>query len=150
MNTRKPNFNSKRNKGGFTLLELMVVALILSVLAALVAPNILGRSDDAKIAVTKTQIRNIGSALDLYKLDNGSYPSTSQGLQALVTQPSGYPSAKNWKQGGYLGSVPQDAWDNEYLYISPGSTGPYDLISLGSDGREGGEEDASDISISSL
>lgn len=140
----------KRQQSGFTLLELMVVAAILSLLVALVAPNLLGRSDDAKVAVAKTQLRNIASALDLYRLDNGHYPSTAQGLQALVTRPSGYPEARNWKQGGYLPSLPQDPWQSEYLYISPGSQGEYDLLSLGSDGREGGEGDAADISSRAL
>ena len=135
----------KRRKMGFTLLEIMVVMAILAMLVALVAPNILSRSDDAKVAVAKTQLRNIVSALDLYKLDNGNYPSTSQGLQALVTRPTGYPEARNWKQGGYLPSLPKDPWGADFLYISPGAQGAYDLLSLGSDGREGGEGDASDI-----
>lgn len=147
---RKQFKHSKKNQSGFTLLELMVVAAILSLLVALVAPNILGRSDDAKVAVAKTQIRNIVSALDLYRLDNGSYPSTSQGLQALVSKPSGFPEARNWKSGGYLSSLPQDPWGNDYMYLSPGSTGKYDLLSLGSDGREGGEEDAADIAANNL
>lgn len=140
----------KRQQSGFTLLELMVVAAILSLLVALVAPNLLGRSDDAKVAVAKTQLRNMVSALDLYRLDNGHYPSTAQGLQALVSRPSGYPEARNWKQGGYLSSLPQDPWQSEYLYISPGSQGEYDLLSLGSDGREGGDGDAADISSRAL
>ncbi|SBS32427.1 Type II secretion system protein G precursor [Marinomonas aquimarina] len=143
-------FAGKSQASGFTLLELMVVAAILSLLVALVAPNLLGRSDDAKVAVAKTQLRNIVSALDLYKLDNGHYPSTAQGLQALVTRPSGYPEARNWKQGGYLPALPQDPWQSEYLYISPGAQGEYDLLSLGADGREGGEGDAADISSRAL
>lgn len=147
---RKQFNNCKKNNSGFTLLELMVVAAILSLLVALVAPNILGRSDDAKIAVAKTQLRNIVSALDLYRLDNGTYPSTSQGLQALVTKPSGYPEARNWKSGGYLTNIPADPWGNEYLYLSPGSTGKYDLFSLGSDGKEGGQDDAADIASNNL
>lgn len=140
----------KRSQSGFTLLELMVVAAILSLLVALVAPNLLGRSDDAKIAVAKTQLRNITSALDLYRLDNGHYPSTAQGLQALVTRPTGYPEARNWKSGGYLPSLPKDPWQSEYLYISPGAQGDYDLLSLGSDGREGGDGDAADLSSRAL
>jgi general secretion pathway protein G len=140
----------KQKKSGFTLLELMVVLVILGALIGLVAPNLLGRSDDAKVSVAKTQIRNVMSALSLYKLDNGTFPSTSQGLQALVTKPSGYPEAKNWKSGGYMPKLPLDPWGNEFLYVSPGSDGDYDLLSLGSDGREGGEGDAADLSPSDL
>lgn len=139
-----------QRQAGFTLLELMVVAAILSLLVALVAPKILGRSDDAKVAVAKTQLRNIVSALDLYKLDNGYYPSTAQGLQALVSRPTGYPEARNWKQGGYLSSVPQDPWGYEYLYISPSAQGEYELVTLGADGRDGGDNDAADISSRDL
>ncbi|MFD1382175.1 type II secretion system major pseudopilin GspG [Rhodanobacter aciditrophus] len=140
----------KQKKSGFTLLELMVVLVILGALIGLVAPNLLGRSDDAKVSVAKTQIRNVMSALSLYKLDNGTFPSTSQGLQALVTKPTGYPEAKNWKSGGYMPKLPLDPWGNEFLYVSPGSAGDYDLLSLGSDGREGGEGDAADLSPSDL
>ncbi|WP_330221449.1 type II secretion system major pseudopilin GspG [Marinomonas phaeophyticola] len=143
-----PSF--KKNKAAFTLLELMVVLVILGALIGLVAPNILGRSDDAKVSVAKTQIRNLMAALDLYKLDNGQYPSTAQGLEALITKPSGFPEAKNWKSGGYMQKRPQDPWDNDFLYISPGSDGAYDLISLGADGREGGSDDAADISKADL
>ncbi|WP_423226995.1 type II secretion system major pseudopilin GspG [Marinobacter halodurans] len=132
---------------GFTLIEIMVVMVILGLLVAIVAPNILGRSDQARVTVAQTQMSNIANALDLYRLDNGSYPSTQQGLQALVTKPSGSPEPKNWNPDGYLKSVPEDPWGNEYQYISPGVNGPYDLFSYGSDGREGGEGDAADISV---
>ena len=146
---RKPHAQRK-SQAGFTLLELMVVLVILGALIGLVAPNILGRSDEAKVSVAKTQIRNIMSALDLYKLDNGNYPSTSQGLQALVTKPAGFPEAKNWKDSGYMQKLPEDPWGNEFLYISPGADGQYDLLSLGSDGREGGTGDAADLSKADL
>ncbi|ROT99661.1 type II secretion system protein GspG [Marinobacter sp. R17] len=132
---------------GFTLIEIMVVMVILGLLVAIVAPNILGRSDQARVTVAQTQMSNIANALDLYRLDNGSYPSTQQGLQALVSKPSGSPEPKNWNPDGYLKNVPQDPWDNDYQYISPGVNGPYDLFSYGSDGREGGEGDAADISV---
>jgi len=145
---KKPNV--KANKKGFTLLELMVVLVILGALIGMVAPNILGRSDDAKVSVAKTQIRNLMSALDLYKLDNGNYPSTSQGLEALVSQPSGFPEAKNWKSGGYVKKLPLDPWGADFVYISPGASGDYDLIALGSDGREGGEDNAADVSQGDL
>lgn len=147
---RKQTPSFKNNKAAFTLLELMVVLVILGALIGLVAPNILGRSDDAKVSVAKTQIRNLMAALDLYKLDNGQYPSTAQGLDALITKPSGFPEAKNWKSGGYMQKLPQDPWANDFLYVSPGSDGAYDLISLGADGREGGEDDSADISKSDL
>lgn len=140
----------KSNKKGFTLLELMVVLVILGALIGMVAPNILGRSDDAKVSVAKTQIRNLMSALDLYKLDNGNYPSTAQGLEALVSQPTGFPEAKNWKSGGYVKKLPLDPWGSDFVYISPGATGDYDLIALGSDGREGGEDNAADLSQNDL
>lgn len=137
-----------KKSGGFTLIEIMVVMVILGLLVAIVAPNILGRSDQARVTVARTQMSNIANALDLYRLDNGHYPSTQQGLQALVSKPSGSPEPRNWNPDGYLKSVPQDPWDNDYQYISPGVNGPYDLYSYGSDGREGGDGDAADISIS--
>ena len=128
---------------GFTLLEILVVMAILGLLIAAVAPNILGRSDDAKITLAKSDLRNISSALDMYKLDNHHYPSTDQGLQALVSRPSGSPEAKNWKQGGYLKKAPQDPWQNEYQYINNGTS--YELYSLGADASEGGEGFNGDI-----
>ena len=132
---------------GFTLIEIMVVMVILGLLVAIVAPNILGRSDQARVTVAQTQMSNIGNALDLYRLDNSHYPSSQQGLEALVSKPNGSPEPRNWNPDGYLKSVPVDPWDNEYQYISPGADGPYDLFSYGSDGREGGEGDAADISV---
>lgn len=142
--------NHKKSQAGFTLIEIMVVMVILGLLVAVVAPNILGRGEEARIGVAKTQLRNIGNALDLYKLDNFNYPSTEQGLEALVSEPSGSPAAKNWNKDGYLPNLPLDPWGNEFEYVSPGSEGPYDLYSLGPDGREGGSDDNADISINSL
>lgn len=136
---------SNDRQSGFTLIEIMVVMVILGLLVAVVAPNILGRGEEARIGVAKTQIRNISNALDLYKLDNFNYPSTDQGLEALVSQPSGSPEAKNWNKNGYLPSVPVDPWKTEYQYVSPGSQGPYDLYSFGPDGREGGSDGGEDI-----
>ncbi len=141
---QKPN--QARNKG-FTLIEIMVVMVILGLLVAIVAPNIMGRSDQAKVTVAETQLSNIANALDLYRLDNSHYPSTQQGLEALVRRPSGSPEPRNWNADGYLKSVPEDPWGNEYQYVSPGTEGPYDLYSFGSDGQEGGEGDAADISV---
>ncbi|MBD3655584.1 MULTISPECIES: type II secretion system major pseudopilin GspG [Marinobacter] len=137
----------KGTQRGFTLIEIMVVMVILGLLVAIVAPNIMGRSDQAKVTVAETQLSNIANALDLYRLDNSHYPSTQQGLEALVQQPSGTPEPKNWNPDGYLKSVPEDPWGAPYQYVSPGTEGPYDLYSFGSDGQEGGDGDAADISV---
>ena len=136
-----------RNERGFTLIEIMVVIVILALLAALVGPKILGRSDDAKLADAKVQIRNMETGLKLYKLDNGQFPSTEQGLNALVAKPTVGTIPKNYKAEGYLESkqVPKDPWGNEYLYLSPGAQGDYDLCSNGADGVKGGEGKAADI-----
>jgi general secretion pathway protein G len=135
------------NRGGFTLIEIMVVIVILAMLAALVGPKLMGRTDDAKIKTTGIQLKGMESALKLYKLDNGSYPSTEQGLGALVVKPSVGVIPKSYKDGGYLDSkaVPKDAWGNDYLYVSPGEHGDYDLFSYGSDGAKGGEGKNADI-----
>ncbi len=139
--------NQLNNKRGFTLIEIMVVIVILALLAALVGPKILGRTDDAKIQTTKTQIRSLESALKLYKLDNGVYPTTEQGLNALVAKPTVGVAPKNYKEGGYLESkqVPKDGWGNDYIYVSPGENGDYDLYSYGADGVKGGEGKNADI-----
>lgn len=137
----------RMNNRGFTLIEIMVVIAILALLAALVAPKIIGRSDDAKIADAKVQIKNLETALKLYKLDNGAYPSTEQGLGALVTKPAVGVIPKNYKAEGYLESkkVPQDPWGNDFAYLSPGEHGDYDLCSYGADGAKGGEGKNADI-----
>lgn len=135
------------NRGGFTLIEIMVVIVILAMLAALVGPKLMGRTDDAKIQTTRTQISNLETALKLYKLDNGGYPSTEQGLTALVTKPGVGVIPKNYKDGGYLEKkqVPKDGWGNDYLYISPGEHGDYDLFSYGADGAKGGDNKNADV-----
>ena len=142
---------------GFTFIEIMVVVAILAILAALVVPRIMGRTDDAKRTATKVQIRNIEGALQLYKLDNGVYPSTEQGLKALVEKPSVGVIPKKWKLGGYLPKLPEDPWANPYKYqspsqssgLSPGQSpslkGEYEIISLGTDGEVGGEGINADI-----
>lgn len=136
----------QRNQRGFTLIEIMVVMVILGLLVAVVAPNIMGRSDQAKVTIAKTQMSNIANALDLYRLDNGHYPSTQQGLEALVNRPTGSPEPNNWNPDGYLKSVPEDPWNNQYQYMSLSSSN-YELYSYGADGTEGGEGDAADISV---
>jgi general secretion pathway protein G len=140
-------FGRKRGESGFTLIELMVVIVILGILAGLIIPRIMGRPDEARRAKARMQIESIETALKLYKLDSGNYPTTEQGLQALVEQPSVGPPAKNWRQGGYLerGKVPKDPWDKDFVYISPGAHGDFDLSSLGADGEPGGEGKNKDI-----
>ena len=137
----------KRNEKGFTLIELMVVIVILGILAGLIVPRIMGRPDEARRAKARIQIESLETALKLYKLDNGNYPSTEQGLNALVEPPTIGTAVKNWRQGGYLekGKVPKDPWDNDFIYISPGAHGDFDLISRGADGEPDGEGKNKDI-----
>ncbi|MBW2099401.1 MAG: type II secretion system major pseudopilin GspG [Deltaproteobacteria bacterium] len=132
---------------GFTLIELMVVIVILGILASLIVPRLMGRTDDAKIVKAKIQIESLETALKLYKLDNGMYPDTEQGLQALVEPPDTGILPKKWKKGGYLekGRVPKDPWGNEFIYLSPGVHDDFDIISYGADGVSGGEDKNSDI-----
>lgn len=140
-------FQQIRNRRGFTLIEIMVVIVILAALAALIGPKIIGRSDDAKLTDAKLQIRNLETALKLYKLDNGLYPTTEQGLQSLLTKPTVGMIPKNWRTGGYLESknLPKDPWGTEFIYLSPGEHGDYDLCSFGVDGVKGGEGQGADI-----
>ena len=139
--------NKHRKQAGFTLIELMVVVVIIAILAGLIIPRFMGETDKAKQAKAKMQIESLESALKMYKLDNGSYPTTEQGLKALVETPTVGNLPKNWRQGGYLekGKVPKDPWDHEYVYVSPGSHGDFDLSSLGADGEPGGEAFDKDI-----
>lgn len=136
----------KREKG-FTLIEVLVVVFILAILAAIVGPKILGRTDDAKIAEAKLQIKNLETALKLYKLDNGFFPSTEQGLQALISQPTSEPIPKKYKEGGYLEKkkIPKDPWGNDFIYLCPGAHGDFDITSYGADGKAGGEGKDADI-----
>jgi general secretion pathway protein G len=131
---------------GFTLIEIMVVVVILGLLAAIVAPNVIRRIDDAQIAKARQDIRSFETALNLFRMDNFKYPSTEQGLQALVVQPND-PTIRNWKPGGYLsGGLRKDPWGNDYQYVSPGQHGmEYDLFTLGADAQEGGEGINADI-----
>lgn len=134
-----------RYQQGFTLIEIMIVVVILGILASIVVPNIMGSPDKARMVKVKQDLRVLEGALNLYKLDNFAYPSTDQGLEALVKKPLGQPEAKNWKKNGYIKKLPKDPWGNDYLYLSPGSHGDFDLFSYGSDGRKGGTDSASDI-----
>lgn len=136
---------SHRHHGGFTLIEIMVVIVILGILASVVVPRIMDRPDEAKVVKAQTDIRALKAALDLYKLDNYNYPSTDQGLEALMNRPTGNPEPRNYKQGGYVDRLPKDPWGNEYLYLSPGEHGAVDIWSLGADGEPGGEGINADI-----
>lgn len=133
-----------RREAGFTLIEIMVVVVILGILAALVAPNVISRIDDAQINRAKQDIRAVESALHLYRLDNFKYPSTDQGLDALVNQPAD-PSIRNWRQGGYLDKLPVDPWGAPYQYLYPGQNGEFDVFTLGADQQPGGDGINSDI-----
>ena len=133
-----------RHERGFTLIEIMVVVIIIGILAAIVAPNVIGRVDDAQITKAKAEISNIENALKFYRLDNFAYPTTEQGLDALVTKPAD-PNIRNWKQGGYLERVPTDPWGSPYLYLNPGNNSEIDVYTLGRDGRPGGEGVDADI-----
>jgi general secretion pathway protein G len=141
-------YNNKRlGNRGFTLIEIMVVLVILGILAGLIVPRIIGRPDEARRMKAKIQIQSLETALQLYKLDTGNYPTTEQGLQALVEAPSTGELAKAWREGGYLekGQVPKDPWGNEYIYLSPGTRADMDIISYGADGTAGGEGKNEDI-----
>lgn len=130
---------------GFTLLEVMVVVVILGILAALVVPKIISRPDEARVIAAKQDIASLQQALKLYRLDNQRYPTTEQGLQALVTKPTTAPIPPNWKAGGYVERLPKDPWGNPYQYLNPGVRGEIDIISFGADGGSGGEGNDADI-----
>ena len=134
-----------RRHRGFTLIEIMIVVVIIGLLSALVGPRLIGQSDDAKRKTTATQIAQLEQVLGLFHLDNGFYPTTDQGLEALVKEPAMPPEPLNYKKGGYMKKVPKDAWGREFVYECPGEHGDFDIISDGSDGKEGGEDSAADI-----
>lgn len=143
MHTRSTHIG--RQQTGFTLIEVMVVVVILGILAAIVVPKVMDNPDKARVTTARAEIRNLDSALKMYKLDNFHYPSTDQGLDALVQKPAGSPEARNWQSGGYLDRMPKDPWGNDYLYLNPGVHGDIDIYSLGADGQPGGSEYDSDI-----
>jgi len=134
-----------RRHSGFTLIEVMVVIVILGVLAALIVPKVMGRPDEARAVAARQDIAAISQALKLYKLDNRKYPTTEQGLQALVQKPTVSPVPDNWKAGGYLEKLPKDPWNSPYQYLSPGVHGEFDVFSFGADGQAGGEGNDADI-----
>lgn len=136
---------SPRFSRGFTLIEVMVVIVILGVLAALIVPKVMGRTDEARVTAAKQDIASLVQALKLYKLDNLRYPTTEQGLQALVKKPTSAPLPPNWKGNGYVEKLPKDPWGTPYQYLQPGLHGEIDVMSLGADGAAGGEENDADI-----
>jgi general secretion pathway protein G len=147
---RKRAFRRAASKEGFTLIEIMVVIIILGILAMYVAPKLMGRPDEAKQVRARMDIAALETALKLYKLDSGIYPGTEQGLLALVQRPGSGTIPRKWRQGGYLekSKVPKDPWGNDYVYLSPGLKGDFDIICYGADGVPGGENENKDISNS--
>lgn len=133
------------NAAGFTLIEIMVVVVILGILAAVVVPRIMDRPDMARVTKARQDIRQLESALNLYRLDNFRYPTTEQGLEALVEQPATGPEPRNWNAEGYINSLPRDPWGNTYQYLNPGVHGPVDVWTWGADGQPGGEDLNADI-----
>ncbi|MDD2557941.1 MAG: type II secretion system major pseudopilin GspG [Desulfuromonadaceae bacterium] len=138
----KPKLSTQ---SGFTLIEVMVVVVILGILAGLVVPRLLDRPEEARRTKAVLQIKSIEEALALYKLDNGTFPQTSQGLEALVEKPVKGRVPIKYREGGYLDKVPKDPWNSDYVYLSPGLNGDYDLMSYGADGEAGGEGNDADI-----
>jgi len=136
---------SVKSERGFTLIEIMVVVVIMGILAALIVPKLMGRTDDARIIAAKQDIATIMQSLKLYKLDNLHYPTTEQGLQALLTKPTVGPAADGWKTGGYIEKLPKDPWGNQHQFLSPGIKGEIDVFSLGADGQPGGAGNDADI-----
>jgi general secretion pathway protein G len=152
---RKHNLNNMKylSKNGFTLIELMIVIVIVGILATLLIPRIMDRPEEARRIKAKADIKSLESALKLYRLDNGNYPTTEQGLQALIDKPDSSPIPKKWRDGGYLEAkdVPKDPWGNSFYYTSPSSDGrDYLIISYGSDGESGGNGKNADISSSEI
>ncbi|HCT31921.1 type II secretion system major pseudopilin GspG [Sulfitobacter pontiacus] len=148
---RPASDHSRRDgEAGVTLIEMMVVLVIIALVAAIIVPNVIGRPDEARVTVAQSDIRAVGSALELYRLDNRTYPTTAQGLQALAVRPTAPPEPRNWVAGGYLTAVPVDPWGNDYIYVSPGANGGFDLMSLGADGAPGGEGVAADLAHGQL
>ena len=136
----------RQSEAGLTLVEMIVVLAIIALVAALIVPNVIGRPDQARVTVAQSDLKAIAAALKMYRLDNGDYPSTAQGLAALASKPSGEPQPRNWQAGGYLDAVPTDPWGDAYAYRSPAENGAgYSVASMGKDGKPGGEGLAADI-----
>lgn len=148
-----PHTHTTRHRpydGGVTLIEMMVVLVMISVVAAVIVPNVIGRPDEARVSVAQTDLKSIAGALELYRLDNRAYPTTAQGLAALAIRPVTPPAPTSWPEGGYLISLPLDPWGNDYVYRSPGQSRGFDLISLGADGVAGGAGVDGDIPLAGV
>lgn len=144
--SRAPRLRKAGNRDrGLTLIELMVVVVILSILAVVIVPRVIDRPDQARVARAQADIAALSAALNLYRLDNATYPTTDQGLQALATRPTSPPVPNNWAANGYIDRVPADPWGRPYQYLAPGVHGPFDVFSLGADGRPGGSGVDADI-----
>lgn len=143
--SRSSAVSPRRIVRGFTLIEVLVVVVIIGILAAVVAPRIFDKPGEARQVRARADIQSLSTALNMYRLDNFNYPSTDQGLEALVSKPGGLPEARNWKAGGYIDRIPKDPWGRDYVYLSPGQRGDFDLYSLGGDGQPGGEGESADV-----
>ncbi len=146
INKRSARRGLLTDESGISLIETLIVLVIIGMVSAMIVPNVISRPDDARVTVAQADIQSISAALKMYRLDNGAYPSRSQGLRALVSKPSGAPAPRNWHPEGYLPDLPVDPWGRDYVYEIPGETGAYDLYSLGADGELGGEGYDNDIS----
>ena len=133
-------------RAGLTLVEMIVVLAIIALVAVLIVPNVIGRPDEARVTVAKTDLKTIAAALRIYRLDNGDYPTTEQGLKALTDRPTAAPEPRAWASDGYLPETPTDPWNRPYIYRSPGRSGAFDLLSYGKDGKEGGDALDADLS----
>jgi len=140
-NNQRTGSMTQARQRGFTLLEIMVVIVILGILASIVVPNLMGNKEKADRQKAVTDIVALENALDMYKLDNSRYPTTEQGLEALVTKPSGDPEPRNYRDGGYIKRLPKDPWGNDYQLMSPGEHGKIDVFSMGLDGEAGNDDD---------
>ncbi len=135
----------RRKNDGFTLIELMIAVVIIGILAAIIAPNVIGRLHDAKVSAAKQDVATLAQSLAMYKLDNGRFPTGEQGLRALVEKPAGSPPPNNWRSGGYIARLPNDPWGNPYQFANPGLHGDIDVFSMGADAKPGGEREGADI-----
>ncbi len=138
---------NRGRQSGFSLIEIMVVVIIIGLLASIVAPQVLNRADEARIQKVKSDFKSIQTGLKMYRIDNYAYPTSEQGLQALVERPTMAPQPRNWDESGYLEQLPRDPWGNPYLYLSPGESHDYNIYTLGADGVSGGEDQNADISV---